>query len=276
MWLKLKGQKVSVEHQECCGDLLSPDKGLRCLTEQQVSDYWRDGFVQLSGICSLEEVESWRQESRRIWQEQDICQANMRIQWRENLAGEWVADRIDPLLDLSELFSRLASEPRFLNIVADLLGQASSLFKAKLISKWPGTRGYGLHQDYNYWRFVENLSAHQMLTLVIALDKCDPDSGGLELFPGLHERLILSDKDDEQDINENQIDTESGVIAEMSPGDILLFHSLAPHRSGANHSSSNRECLFFSYMCGDSSALYQNYYEQRSTSWMRPWEQDKA
>lgn len=254
----------------------NPSKDLRYLSEEQVNQYWRDGYLTLQSICLKDEVDLWRKESQRLWQTENLCKTNMRLQWRENQKGELVADRIDPLLDLSEVFSELSIDSRFLSVIADLLGQEASLFKAKLISKWPGTHGYALHQDFNYWRFVDNLVPDQMLTVVIALDECNPESGGLELFPGMHQELIQSSREGELDIDESLIDLSTGVIAKMSAGDILIFHSLTPHRSAANLSKSNRECLFFSYMCGDSSALYQSYYAQRSSSWMRPWEINKT
>jgi hypothetical protein len=42
-----------------------------------------------------------------------------------------------------------------LDIVDALLDGPARVFKAKLISKWPGTEGYGLHHDLPYWSGLE-------------------------------------------------------------------------------------------------------------------------
>ncbi len=119
-------------------------------------------------------------------------------------------------------------------------------FKDKLIMKRPGTLGYGMHQDYPYWEHL-GAPADDYVTCFIALDPFDAASGSTEMFPGLHRRRLPAPPDDPFDCDERHMDLTKGYILDLAPGDVVMMHSLTPHRSAPNRSPLPRRVLIFSY-----------------------------
>lgn len=233
------------------------------LTLDQASQYWRDGCLVIKDCYTSEEIRCWRKECRRLWESVEVDKSNPRIQWREHADGDEVADRIDPVLDISPEFQHLANDERLLKIVSDVLHTEPEIFKMKLISKWPGTAGYKMHQDYTYWAFVGDVPSDHFVNVLIPLDKFTATSGATELFPGLHDHRLDPPPDEPYDVDEEKMDLSQGMILELNPGDIALFHGMTPHRSGTNTSDHNRESLFITYVRAGHSALYERYYAGR-------------
>jgi len=217
-------------------------------TSQILEAYRRDGFFSLRGVFSPEDVDVWRAECRRLWQEVDAGAGQARVQFRDQEKGGTIADRIDPLLDVSPVFAELAWGAALTGIAAEVLGEPVEVFKAKLIMKRPGTMGYGMHQDYPYWEFV-GIPADEFVNLVVALDGSSAENGAMELFPGRHhERIPADPKGHEHDTDESLLDLRSGIILDLAPGDMGVFHGYTPHRSGPNRSKRSRRNLYFTYI----------------------------
>ena len=143
----------------------------RTLARADVDTYRRDGHVVVHEMFGAAEVRAWTDE------------------WRQLAGGGGIADRLDPILDVSPLFEGLAGDPRLVAAVGSLLDGSAIPFKAKIIMKQPGTAGYGLHQDYPYWEWL-GLGADEYVNATIAFDPFDASNGSLEIFSGLqHERL---------------------------------------------------------------------------------------
>jgi ectoine hydroxylase-related dioxygenase (phytanoyl-CoA dioxygenase family) len=216
------------------------------LTPGQVADYRRDGYVVAGSILGEAEVERLRQECDRVWASVPVAAGNPRVQWRGHLDGTQVADRLDPVADLSPVLESLTLDPRLLALAGTLLGDVPILFKDKVIMKRPGTLGYGMHQDYPYWEYL-GVAAGDYVTLFLPLDAFDAVSGSIEMFPGLHDRRIPPPPEDSLDSDERCMDLSRGRVLALAPGDVVLMHSLTPHRSAPNRSPRNRRVLIFTY-----------------------------
>ena len=228
------------------------------LTDALVSEYREKGFLTLNGICSLKEIRSWQEECRRLWDSVEVSEDNPRIMWRDRVNGGRVADRIDPVLDISPVFERLTADSRFVRAAADVLDGDPEIFKSTLISKWPGTTGYKLHQDYPNWSSVDDAPSDHFVNVLIPIDPFDAGSGATEVFPR-HHHVVLEGPPDET-IDETAIDFGDGVTLALAPGDVALIHSLTPHRSGPNVSTRNRESLLVTYVRAGHGDLCGSYY----------------
>jgi len=237
-------------------------ENLRVLTRTQVDTYWRDGWVSREGLFDAGDVESWREECAHVWAGLDVESDDPRIQWRGGGDGEKVADRIDPLLDMSPLFNRLSTDPRLLGAVADLIGAAPDVLKGKVIMKRPGTMGYSAHQDYPYYQFL-NIPAQEFVIVSVPLDVSNAESGAMEVFSGMHDTVLPAPADDPLDVDESRAHLGQGDFIELAPGDIALFHGLLPHRSGPNRSPHSRRVLYFSYVKGGYEDIYARYHAKR-------------
>lgn len=219
-------------------------------TASQRDEFWRDGYLVLKGVFGAAEVSAWNAEGDRLWAEVRADRENPRVQWRGVTAGGEIADRIDPVLDISPVFAALAHDPALIDLASSLLGRDVAIFKAKLITKRPGTAGYGMHQDHPYWEHA-GAAAGDFLTVLVAFDRFDAENGTPEVFPGLHHARVPAPPGEPLDADESRMDTSGGVLIELEPGDLALFHSLMPHRSAPNRSARDRRGLFVTYLVRD-------------------------
>ena len=221
-------------------------------------EYRDRGFVPLHGRFPPEDVAAWIGERDRLTAGFAHATAE-RYQRRRTVSGGMILDRIDPVCDVSPVFAALAADERILAPVAELLGEVPALLKGKLIVKRPGTAGYGLHQDFPYWAWL-GLPAEEILSVLVAVDAANAGNGGVELFPGLHHERLQPSPDDPRDIDEQVMDLATGSIPNLAAGDLLLFHSLTPHRSAPNVSTLSRTALFFTYVPARHGDLYARYH----------------
>src|SRR5262249_52587408 len=136
-----------------------------------------------------------------------------------------------------------------------------ALFKDKIIFKAPGTDGYTMHQDQAWWQMC---AADDMLSVSIQIDGATAANGCIELFPGCHDRLrtpagMLTNFRAEQLAG---IDVATGQKMETEPGDVLIFHSLAPHQSSTNTASVSRRSLYLTYSAARVGDLYREHLEK--------------
>lgn len=230
------------------------------LSEPQLADYHRNGFVVVSGLFSREEARGWQEECVRIWEDADVGES--RVQWRTHNGGRPIADRLDPVIDVSPVFDALAHDGRILEAVEAALGGRAQLFKDKLITKRPGTDGYGLHQDYPYYAFT-GLEPDALVSVQVSIDAADEANGALEVFPGLHHERLAAPPDEPRDVDASAVDLGRGHVVRTEPGDLLLFHSLVPHQSDANTSGQSRRALYLTYARTDDEGVYDRYYASR-------------
>jgi ectoine hydroxylase-related dioxygenase (phytanoyl-CoA dioxygenase family) len=233
-----------------------PGEHRRALDPAERARYGSDGYVVLRQVFTADRVAEWAEECDRLWQMSEILSPeNLRTQV---VGSDRQVDRLDPVRDLSPVLGDVAADATLLTLVGELLGDDARLFKDKLIFKPPGAGGYLTHQDFAYWQWLP-ASPSSLLTVMVAIDGSSHANGAVEFFPGLHDRLLTPEGRPE-DVDEASI-TTPGETVQTVPGDVVVFHSLVPHRSGPNRSTEMRRQLYLSYAAGAHGDLYQSYYE---------------
>jgi ectoine hydroxylase-related dioxygenase (phytanoyl-CoA dioxygenase family) len=238
------------------------------LTNSQIELYHQTGYLHIKGLFNSDVVEQFASECVRLEQAYpEIDETNLRAQSRLNTEGKTVFDRFDPIKDISSIFAQSASDPTLVSAIGQLFSDQALLFKDKLIFKRPGTHGYRIHQDYTYWCELP-CPPEALLSVLIAIDASSAENGALEIYPGAHHEHIGPSEKPHDIFNPN-----SGLLSEdqmkdiepcllpLNPGDALIFHSLAPHRSGINHGTTSRRSLYYSYNAGKYGDLYDIYYK---------------
>lgn len=225
------------------------------LTPSQLDTFRRRGYLALRGLFREDEVAGWAAECKRLLGLGLAHVNNIRTPPFFISETVWIVDRMDPVVDISPAFRALADDERVRGAARDILGDEALLFKDRLIYKMVGMRGYPLHQDYSWWQEFPR----DLINVVVAVDAADEQNGALELFPGYHDRL-LSAPGEMRHMNEQearQIDLGSGELMRTRPGDLVIFDSLTPHRSGPNVSSRLRRQLYLTYSPSAHGDLYQ-------------------
>lgn len=225
--------------------------------------YWRDGYTVIRGAYGDDEVAAYREECDRLWSLDGLDDdLNLRTEFRRAADGHYVFDRIDPVLDISPKLTEAAKHPVLMNALSVILGGSAEILKCKLIQKDPGVSGYIPHQDFLYWRWLEE-HPDLLCTAVINLYPSDERSGGIGFYRGGHQELVQGPPGDlDGDCDPELLDASTIVFPALNAGDALIFHSLTPHYSGRNDSEVPRTVLLPSYCVTDDADLYQRYYRR--------------
>jgi hypothetical protein len=252
-------------HESCTVSTHRPEPG----AEPLLQEYWSKGYIALRGLFAPEEIQSWSDECARLLACGHVFRENIRSPFRMN-SGDY-PERIDPVVDISPVFSALAADARITGILEKIFQDRPLLFKDKLIFKAPGTEGYTMHQDQAYWQLCP---ADDILSVSVQIDGANAANGCIELFPGAHGRLLTPAGKRMQLRPEDiaQIDLSLGEKIETRPGDILIFHSLAPHQSAKNLDNVFRRSFYLTYSAARNGDFYQqqlkNYIQYSTTETM--------
>jgi len=171
--------------------------------------------------------------------------------WPER-AGKWMKYfegdtrqlcRVEDFLPYHDGLRGLLQRSDLLNGLARLFGEPALLFKEKINYKLAGGAGFTAHQDAPAFVSFEQ-TWH--LTVLIAVDPTTPENGCLEIVSGHNRAVTLAQEEDGT--------LARGVEAELEfrplptePGDIVIFDSYVPHRSGPNRSSGPRRAIYATY-----------------------------
>lgn len=229
-------------------------------SKQLASEFHEKGYAVLKGAFSPEEAAAWGAEAERLAGLDDIVhEDNLRVGFRTDAEGKRYIEKFDPLVDISPVFDALVRDERILSPLRAIYEDDALLFKDKLIFKWPGVSGYTMHQDAAMW---QPFPFESLISVMVAIDGADASNGGLELFPGYHDKL-LSTPGEIRNMNKDEIALvqSQGELVETSPGDVIFFHSLAPHQSGYNTSNRTRRQLYLTYNAAQHGDLYESHYE---------------
>lgn len=240
------------------------------LTDAQLKDYKENGYLVLRNVFSPEEAAVWQKECERLLTLNEYLDPNnLRVNYRK-LNDRNIIEKIDPVQDISSVFQKLEKDERILTPLRDIYMDEPLLFKDKLIFKLPGVSGYTMHQDASWW---QGFPIEGLISVMVAIDGATEENGGLELFPGYHDRFrsTIGELRNMNDEEIAEIDASKGEIVETQPGDIIIFHSFAPHQSGSNTANTSRRQLYLTYSPAKNGQLYHAHYQHycRYVSHMR-------
>jgi non-heme Fe2+,alpha-ketoglutarate-dependent halogenase len=213
----------------------------KLLTSEQTDNYKRDGFV--SPVCVLDDKE--------------VADYRARFEAYESENGGWYELSKGQKLYLIQTWAaELASHPKVLDGVEDILGPDLMVWGLSLFVKEAGAPGYvSWHQDSTYW----GLSKPQVATAWIALSPASIQSGCMKMLPGSqtldqrpHQDTLAADnlltRGQEIDM---EIDDADGVFCPLKPGEMSLHHVRTIHASEPNRGSDRRIGVAIRYITPD-------------------------
>jgi ectoine hydroxylase-related dioxygenase (phytanoyl-CoA dioxygenase family) len=239
----------------------------KTLAAEQVEAYERDGFLVLRSVFNAEEIAMLAAECDTLVNRQELIDTqNIRCRWQNHVeTRECTFDCFDPVIDIGPVCRYFAYDERILAPLRDIYRDEAHLFKDKLIFKRPGMTGYALHQDFIGWAsFPESF-----ITVLVAIDATDADNGATEVFAGYHTQGYLSPRDGEyHQLAEDAVDLSTGVVLDLSPGDVAMFGGFTPHRSAPNRSSKWRRQLYLSYNAGRDGGQRRDAHYREFHEWL--------
>lgn len=225
---------------------MSRTQTFRILDDEILADWKRDGYIVVRELFCPEEMSALSEEAWQLTSRRDLIdKRNLRCRFQPTHdQADCLWETFDPVIDVSPRCEQFARSPRLLDLLFDLYGESACLFKDKLIFKQPGTRGYGLHQDWIAWPGFPR----SFLTVLIPIDPANEKNGCTEVFSGYHLNGPLTPEDGEyHQLPDDVVDETAAVKLVLDPGDVAIFGGFTPHRSAPNLSTSWRRQLYLSY-----------------------------
>lgn len=206
----------------------APTTGTKRLTSQQIHDFNGRGFFVLPSVFSPEEIKAV---TAAIDPLEKIFDDDLRAQ-----GGQLRLSKTDAITFTTHIVAKspvlraFADHPVYRDICHDLIGPASRLYWDQSVYKKSGiAQEFPWHQDNGY-TFIE---PEQYVTCWTPLVDVDEDNGCPWIAPGLHRQGTLEHW--ETDIGLKCLETVDGAVsAPAKAGDVIVFSSLAPHRTGPN------------------------------------------
>ena len=127
---------------------------------------------------------------------------------------------------------------------ADCLGEPACTFKDKINFKFPGGFAYDAHQDSPAWAMFQQ-GFH--ISALIPADPMTIDNGCLWVSPGKWQEGDVLKMNDVGDIDGEVADSLPWIPIVCDTGTVIMFNSLIPHKSGANHTMKSRRSFYITW-----------------------------
>lgn len=207
---------------------------MKALSEEQVAAWRRDGFLYPLPLLDEEERRECLDGLARFerWLGAPV-NASKDLKWRTmpHITLPWV--------------TRLATDPRILDPVEDLLGPDILIYTSTFFIKEPRTPTFAAwHQDSTYY----GLEPAEEITVWVALTEASRAAGCMDVLPfdGAPRQMRHAAHVVENSVNRaGQVITEpldeSNIVSmELKAGQFSMHHGLSPHRSGPNTADHRR------------------------------------
>ena len=216
------------------------------LTEAQVEQFNRDGYIIVKSLFDEEEMEILRHAARA---DQALEQAARGLD-----DGEGGVTRLSLWNQAGDdVYGLVARSHRVVDAMEQLLGGEVYHYHSKMSMKEPFTGGaWTWHQDYGYW-YNNGCLFPYMASCFIAVDPNTRENGCMQVLKGSHHmgRIEHGKFGDQTGADPERTDQAMKVLelvyAEMEPGDALFFHCNTLHRSDQNKSPHPRWSLICCY-----------------------------
>ena len=239
------------------------------LTETQVTDFWRDGYVLMDGAVSTGQlaalrgaVAGWVEESRDHdgpWG--TTMDGRGRFDVQPGHSAEYPAlRRVASPQEVCDVHLRIMRDSLLVDAAAQLVGPNLVVNNVKTNCKQPGVgTTVRFHQDFAY----EAHSNDDMLAALLFVDDVTLDNGPLEVVPGTHRGPIFDHWQDgvfTGTIADRDLAGLGEPVACFGPaGSACLMHTRLVHGSAANLAEHPRTLAIFSYRSEDSRILHPNH-----------------
>ena len=225
------------------------------LSPAQLSQWTQQGFLKIASFFTpaehislqqwVTEIESWPPHEGD-W-----------LQHYEQIGETIQLSRSENFIPFNPGMKALLTTGKLLQVISEAMGESAVLYKEKINYKYPHGGGYAPHQDATAY---DQLTLH--ISCLIPVDAATVQNGCLEMVAGHHQRGFIG-PDEKGLIPQTEADQMRWEPVELATGDVLLFHSYTPHRSGINNTAFPRRAIYATYNALAEGDLRDQYYQQK-------------
>lgn len=241
----------------------------RILSEKQVEQFNRDGFLVVRGMYSPEETAAISDWTNEVASYPEVPGKHMMYFEESQADHSRILCRIENFVPYHEGFSKLITARRMQQAVSELFGEEAVLFKDKINFKMPGGDGFKEHQDVQAgWDDFADIH----ITAMIAIDETNEANGSLEMIAGMHKQGVLGSM--WAPLTDEDTRYFDYVSVHCKPGDAVFFDSYAPHRSQPNRTGQARRVLYITYNKRSEGDSREQYYTEKRNNYPPDIERD--
>ncbi|MGW7071229.1 ectoine hydroxylase [Streptomyces sp. NPDC054855] len=157
------------------------------ITADELAGFDRDGFLAIDQLITPDEVSVYHAELSRL-----IDDPTMRADERSIVEPRSQEIRtIFEVHKISELFAKLAADPRVVGRARQILGSDVYVHQSRInVKPGFGASGFYWHSDFETWHAEDGLANMRTVSVSIALTKNHDTNGGLMIMPGSHKTFL--------------------------------------------------------------------------------------
>ncbi|MEM7017660.1 MAG: phytanoyl-CoA dioxygenase family protein [Pseudomonadota bacterium] len=215
----------------------------RLITQEQADAYNRQGFFVLESAFNPADIE-------HLTQIIDGYEQKTEAFLREQKDGKMFISRADDITFSAHIAMReswigeFATNQVFQDLMHDLIGAKAMLYWDQAVYKKPDTTLlFPWHQDNGY-TYIE---PQTYVTCWLALTDANENNGCPWLMPGQHREGTLNHKIHELGLVCAEDPVDNAVCVPVKAGDIAVFSSLTPHKTGPNLTEQTRKTYILQY-----------------------------
>ena len=218
------------------------------ITPQQVQQYQTNGFIVVSGIFTIPEINELEQELDAIIARRLAGKVHLDATWDgdwKNTLPKTEIFHTHGIQAYSATWARVLTHDRFTAALAAVTGPNVQLHHTKAFIK-PPEKGsaFPMHQDYPYFPHTK----HTMAAAIIHLSDATPEMGCFCVYPGTHKLGPLPTVHERAhylDPAQYPIDKATPLPAQR--GDVVIFNYLLVHGSDINRSIRPRKTVLIQF-----------------------------
>jgi len=234
------------------------------ITDEMLEDYWKNGFVVVSGLVERRKLTPWIDRLADIV-EGRVAPAEGMLVMKDVMVAKGAVtpgSRMEAIAKIQDyeqdpVLDEYATNERVLDCVERIVGKDVQTIHTMLINKPPNVDGrHPLHQDLLYFPFRP---ADKIVAAWTALEPITRENGRLVAVPGSHRGELLEHGNPAWDhLNGGYFGVKDlggamhdRVHLEMAPGDTVFFHPILLHGSGRNRTQGFRRAISAHYTALD-------------------------
>ena len=226
------------------------EAGLKSLSQAQLDQFRRKGFVVVGPLLEEREVGELREEYDRLFAEarETARMRNLsRSDGQATTAAEEEMLQIVQMCERSIIYRRLLYDGRLLDLAEDLIGSNLQLFHDQALYKPPRHGGpIHWHQDNGYWQ----CAPANLVSCWLTLDDVDVRNGAMHLIPGSHLQPERHERQEGTPLFDlgDRVDAERAEVVELPAGGVMFHHCQTLHHSPPNNTDRERRAFAIHYM----------------------------
>ncbi|MDA8627185.1 phytanoyl-CoA dioxygenase family protein [Pseudomonadales bacterium] len=251
-----KAPRATVPEFEAYEAQIQADLNSTQLTGNQIAEFKRSGYLVIPQAFDASFTALWLNELQAMI----ASQGPQRWMTYFEASGTGLqCCRVEHFLEDAPRLQEVLAGNKMMGWVAQCLEAPDILFKEKINLKLAGGQGFAAHQDAPAF---DLFGQSQHVTVMVSLEAGNERNGCLEVAQVEHCEEILQMNAD-RTLTDPVIESLTWQSIETAPGDIVIFSSFLPHRSGVNQSLQSRRAVYATYALASEGDHRAEYFRQK-------------